>query len=440
MEIKTVKISKLIPHPKNPRIHPDSAIEKLTKSIKEFGWTNPILVSKDNFILAGHARLKAAERAGLKEVPVIYLPFEGSKAEAYMIADNKIQDETEWDFPKLKDLLQELDTGEFDIEITGFDENEIENLMTQFFNIPNNEHIKLKDKFIIPPFSIFDTRQGYWQDRKRAWMSLGIKSEIGRDNSLTYKGQNRLNQILGSNFESGTSIFDPVLCEVCYKWFCVDGGLILDPFAGGSVRGIVANYMGYNYIGIDLSKEQIDANIIQANSILKGKIIPTWIVGNSLHINNLVKDEVDFIFSCPPYFDLEKYSNNISDLSNLSWEDFKYQYKEIINKTLNLLKDDRFACFVVSEIRDNKGHYRGFVEYTKKCFLDNGLIFYNDMVLINAVGTLPIRVDKYFKNRKVGKIHQNVLIFYKGNVDKIKENYGELDIEDFTDFVNYNGV
>lgn len=134
MEIKTVKISKLIPHPKNPRIHPDSAIEKLTKSIKEFGWTNPILVSKDNFILAGHARLKAAERAGLKEVPVIYLPFEGSKAEAYMIADNKIQDETEWDFPKLKDLLQELDTGEFDIEITGFDENEIENLMTQFFN------------------------------------------------------------------------------------------------------------------------------------------------------------------------------------------------------------------------------------------------------------------------------------------------------------------
>jgi len=133
MEIEIVKINKLKPHPKNPRIHPDSAIDKLVKSIKEYGWTNPVLVSKDGFVLAGHARLKAAEKAGLDEVPVIYLPLSGSKAEAYMIADNKLQDETDWDTLKLKDLLSELDTGEFDIGITGFDEDEIEDLMTQFY-------------------------------------------------------------------------------------------------------------------------------------------------------------------------------------------------------------------------------------------------------------------------------------------------------------------
>ena len=132
MQVKTVKISELKPHPKNPRVHPDSAIEKLERSIKEFGWTNPILVSADGYILAGHARLKAAKQAGLKEVPVIHLPLEGAKAEAYMIADNRLQDETDWDLPKLKDLLQELDTGEFDIELTGFDIGEIEDLMTQF--------------------------------------------------------------------------------------------------------------------------------------------------------------------------------------------------------------------------------------------------------------------------------------------------------------------
>jgi len=132
MEIKTVKINELKPHPKNPRVHPDSAIEKLERSIKEFGWTNPILVSADGYVLAGHARLKAAEKAGIEEVPVIYLPFEGAKAEAYLIADNRLQDETEWDLPMLKDLLQELDTGEFDIELTGFDEREIERLMLQF--------------------------------------------------------------------------------------------------------------------------------------------------------------------------------------------------------------------------------------------------------------------------------------------------------------------
>ncbi len=131
MQVKTVKISEIRPHPKNPRVHPDSAIDKLVRSIKEFGWTNPILVSKDGYILAGHARLKAAEKAGIQEVPVIYLELEGAKAEAYLIADNRLQEETDWDLPKLKDLLQELDTGELDLELTGFDMEEIEDLIAQ---------------------------------------------------------------------------------------------------------------------------------------------------------------------------------------------------------------------------------------------------------------------------------------------------------------------
>ena len=135
MEIKTVKINELKPHPKNPRVHPDSAIDKLVRSIKEYGWTNPVLVSADGYVLAGHARLKAAEKAGISEVPVIYLPLEGAKAEAYLIADNRLQDETDWDYEKLKDLLQDLDTGEFDLELTGFDMGEIEDLMTQLHEL-----------------------------------------------------------------------------------------------------------------------------------------------------------------------------------------------------------------------------------------------------------------------------------------------------------------
>jgi len=131
MNLKTVKIAELKPHPKNPRQHPDSAIAKLTRSIQEFGWTNPVLVSKDGFVLAGHARLKAAENAGITEVPVIQLDLEGAKADAYLIADNKTQDLTDWDLPLLKDLLQELDTGEFDIEITGFASKEIADLINQ---------------------------------------------------------------------------------------------------------------------------------------------------------------------------------------------------------------------------------------------------------------------------------------------------------------------
>ncbi len=131
MKLTKVNIDNLRPHPRNPRIHPESAIERLSKSIQEFGWTNPVLVSEDGFILAGHARVKAAELAGIEEVPVIYLPLNGDKADAYLIADNKLQEETEWDMPTLKDLLGDLDTGAFDIELTGFELDELEDLMTQ---------------------------------------------------------------------------------------------------------------------------------------------------------------------------------------------------------------------------------------------------------------------------------------------------------------------
>lgn len=124
-----VPIDRLRPHPKNPRIHPESAIDKIERSIREFGWTNPILVSTDGYILAGHARLKAAKQAGIEEVPVIYLPLEGAKAEAYMIADNRLQDETDWDAELLEGLVRELQNADFDLYLTGFDASELDDLL-----------------------------------------------------------------------------------------------------------------------------------------------------------------------------------------------------------------------------------------------------------------------------------------------------------------------
>lgn len=125
MEIKKADINSLKPHPKNPRVHPDSLISKIERSIKEFGWTSPVLVSRDGYMLAGHARLKAAQKMCLEQVPVIYLPFDGVKAEAYMIADNRLQDETNWDYDKLDSLLQDLNDQVVNLVITGFSESEI---------------------------------------------------------------------------------------------------------------------------------------------------------------------------------------------------------------------------------------------------------------------------------------------------------------------------
>jgi len=136
MELKTIAITSLKPFQRNPRAHPDSAIKKLVKSIETYGWTNPILVNKDMTVLAGHARLKAAQEMGFKEVPIIILDIPDNYVAGYVIADNRIQDETDWDLPTLKDLLQELDDGSVNMELTGFDEHEIEMLMTAQYQDP----------------------------------------------------------------------------------------------------------------------------------------------------------------------------------------------------------------------------------------------------------------------------------------------------------------
>lgn len=230
-----------------------------------------------------------------------------------------------------------------------------------------------------------------------------------------------------ANMAPGTSVFDPVLCELIYRWFIPGLGAILDPFAGGSVRGIVASVLGYDYTGIDLRPEQVQANEAQAQEITPDKL-PRWIVGDSRNIKTLAAGEYDLVFSCPPYFDLEMYSDDPADISNADdYAEFIKVYREIIAACVTMLKDDRFACFVVGDIRDNKGFYRNFPADTIKAFEDAGATLYNEAILITAAGSLPLRVSRTFQSsRKLGKTHQNVLIFYKGDPKRIKD-FGEVE-------------
>lgn len=228
---------------------------------------------------------------------------------------------------------------------------------------------------------------------------------------------------------TGTSIFDPVLCEIAYRWFSPIGGVVIDPFAGGSVRGIVASRLGRKYFGVDLSERQIEANKSQSN--IAGEIKPDWRCGDSRDIGNICKDvEADFIFSCPPYANLEVYSDHEKDLSTLEYSEFRNAYFEIIQKTAPLLKADRFACFVVGEVRDKKGFYYNFVGDTVEAFKAAGLSFYNEAIILTAIGSLPIRAGQAFSvSRKLGKTHQNVLIFVKGDSKKATEACGEIEID-----------
>lgn len=314
--------------------------------------------------------------------------------------------------------------------------------------MPEQHGSKLGGDWDYPPFSVWNAREGWWQDRKRSWLSLGIKSELGRggqeretwgitpqgteeqkrtdrrtDKARTF-GQDlmRGEHVVGSEAtdetQTGTSIFDPVVCELAYRWFCPPGGQIIDPFAGGSVRGIVASHLGRKYVGTELRREQVEANWLQLPTAADPK--PDWRNADSRDIARVCFDvQADMVFSCPPYADLEVYSDDPADLSTLSYDAFLEAYRHIIKETCSLMKDNRFACFVVGDVRDKKGNYRNFTGDTVEAFRSAGLHFYNEAILVTAVGSLPVRVGKQFAaGRKLGKTHQNVLVFVKGDGKK----------------------
>ncbi len=274
----------------------------------------------------------------------------------------------------------------------------------------------LMKEFTIPPFSVLDARQGYWSERKQAWKSLGLRGELKNLTSgALYCGQGSVNRKTEFGDDATVSMFDPVLSEICCKWFCPSGGQIVDPFAGGSVRGIVATTLGFKYWGCDIREEQIVSNREQAK-IITPEHQPEWVVGDAMEVLDDAPD-ADFIFSCPPYGDLERYSDDPRDISTMDYHAFIAAYKRIILRASKRLKENRFACFVVGDFRNKKsGFYRGFVSDTSTAFSNAGMNLYNEAILISQLSAAPLRAGGLFrKTRKLCKAHQNVLVFVKGD-------------------------
>lgn len=227
----------------------------------------------------------------------------------------------------------------------------------------------------------------------------------------------------------GTSVFDPCVCEMDYTWYTAAGDEILDPFAGGSVRGIVAHQLGRSYTGIELRPEQVDANRLQAAEII-GDNPPEWICGDSANMGALLDGRTfDHIMTCPPYGDLEQYSDNPADISNMSDDEFDATYRAILTRAVEHLRDDRFATVVVGNYRNRKGYLRDLVGITVRAMDDAGAHYYNDQILITPAGSLPIRTRKQFESsRKIGRRHQYILTFVKGDPRKATERIGAVQL------------
>jgi len=721
--------------PRNARRHPERNLTAVEASLRELGAGRSIVVDREGVVIGGNAVYEQALKLGIpvREVETsgdelvvvrrVDLATDDPRRKALALADNQIATLAEWNEVVLSELLAEVE--EIDFETMGFEPLASEHTS----DVP--ESVSLAERFGIPPFSVLNAREGWWQARKKSWLALGLQSERGRGNEgdgtkrgLTfsssaqpisvYKAKNRHEAEIGRKVsweefyaanpdaaaQSGTSIFDPVLCELAYRWFCPPGGTVLDPFAGGSVRGIVAAKLGRKYTGVDLSDEQIRANEEQAARICRANVqsasssrdtsdpdaltpveerggllvkrddlfsvygvrggkaraalhlcrgasggvvtagaqdspqvnivahiaaglgipcrchvpaakelspeialakatgaelvehkpgyntvivarskadaealgwtlipfgmecsegvdqtrkqaqnlpwgtferivivagsgmnlagvlwgmkdvgqnvpvvavrvgadptkrldkyapvdwrqtvdvvlpdekytetadmgwegmtldphyeakavrflqpgdlfwvvgcrasvggeirptaqVPRWIVGDSLQVKALAPGEYDFLFTCPPYADLEVYSDDPRDISTMEYPDFLAAYRQIISESISMLKDDRFACVVVGEVRDKQGHYYDFVGDTVQAFRDAGLAYYNEAILVTQLGSLPIRVGHPFEaSRKLGKTHQNVLVFIKGDAKRATKAIGPVEVGD----------
>ena len=221
-----------------------------------------------------------------------------------------------------------------------------------------------------------------------------------------------------------------------YKWFCPRNGKILDPFGGEQTKGVVAGELGYEYNAVEFRQEQVDINTEKTKQYAGVK----YICGDSNNISTLIKErDFDFCFTSPPYYDLEVYS--AEDMSALgTYEEFMQQYENIFKQCFEMLKEDSFLVIKIAEIRDKKtGEYRSFVADNIDMFRRIGFRYYNEIILVNAIGTAMLRVNRSMKNRKVGKVHQNVLVFYKGNLDNISKKFERLDFSQFEEEADTEG-
>jgi DNA modification methylase len=445
-----VPITTLSTHPRNVR---QGDVGAIAQSLTQHGQYRPVTVQRStNQILAGNHTFMAARSLGWHEINAVFVECDDDEALRILLADNRAADLADYDQAALADLLAELAGSDEGLEGTLYDGDDVDQVIRDLTQEIRDEEMAtsastgaLAERFGMAPFSILDTRRGWWRNRRDRWLSLGIESEIGRaGNLLRYS-----DTVLGASGReenltlppsaifrnktdarpqyNGTSVFDPVVCEIAYRWFAPKGGAVLDPFAGGSVRGVVAAQVGLNYTGIELRSEQVEANRAQLDRIGAGSGTATWHEGDSYDLIETLPGQFDLVFSCPPYHDLEQYSDDPRDLSAIGdYTDFMWRYTEIIQNAVDKLRDDSFAVWMISEIRSPLGNFKGFVPDTIAAFEGAGAMFYNEMVYIQAAGSWPLRIGRAFgSTRKVARLHQNLLVFVKGDAGRATERCGE---------------
>lgn len=430
MKVEMRKVATLVPYERNAKMHNETQIKNVAESIRRFGFVQPIVIDRDGVIVIGHCRTEAAKQLGMDEVPCVCVDdLTEEQVKALRIVDNKTN-ESPWDTDLLKDELEGLDLEgfEFDWELDDEEDNVVEQ---------REENARLADKFTVAPMSALDARGGEWVKRKRIWRRM-----IGDDGSArptgNFKTRDKFREKVGDKVVksyagsgSGSSVLDPVLAEVICQWFspmAEYGNSVFDTFAGDTVFGYVAAYKGMNFTGIELREEQVAFN----QSVMdKAGLAGRYICDDGRNVAEYLEpSSQDLYFSCPPYFDLEVYSDKENDASNQpTYEEFYAVLDVAFTEAAKLLKDNRFAVVVAQDVRNKKtGGYFGFTDDIKATFKRNGFTLCNEIVLLRPIGSAALFASTNMTGRKVTRVHEDILVFFKGDQREISKIYGDVEM------------
>lgn len=264
------------------------------------------------------------------------------------------------------------------------------------------------------PWSVLRQDTAGWQQRKKWWAARGVDDtgpRTGAAGMITTGSHGRLS--------GGLSRFDPHLAEILYRWYCPPGGHVLDPFAGGPVRGLVAGHLGLHYTGLDLNAAQVEANRRRATAwehagLTRGAVV--WGDGDARTAVAGLDGCYDYLLTCPPYHNRERYSDDPRDLSAMRWDGFLAALGDVVAASVDRVKCDRFLTCVISDVRDHKGHLRGLPALTAAAFLQAGVHLVNEQVLVAPSGTFAkIMRPAWTAARTSTRMHQLVLTFVKGD-------------------------
>lgn len=217
------------------------------------------------------------------------------------------------------------------------------------------------------------------------------------------------NTALG-NRKNDLSIFNPHLAQMILSAYCPPKAIIFDPFAGGGTRGFIASAMGHQYIGQELRKEEVERIVRQQQKLDKEFVI---LCGDSAKIA-IQENYFDFSYTCPPYFNLEIYSDLAEDLSNAKdYGKFLDMLKAVMRNVFVGLKQGGLSVWVVGNFRDNRGRLIHFNGDVIRIAEEIGFVLHDELIFWGAAGSAVQRCGQFEANRKSVRVHEYIIILKK---------------------------